>query len=80
MHSVQMPLVGANVLTLLAVLTGDLVGSTVLMTAGFAGVFLTLGLLAVVTVGALVSGVARSPVSMVPTGRTAHTGGRNELK
>ena len=38
------------------------------------------GVLDDAVVVALVSGVARSPVSMVPTGRTAHTGGRTELK
>ena len=65
MKSLQMPLLGGHILALLTVLTGDIVGSTVLMTAGFAGVFLTLAALAVVAAAALVDGVAHRPVSIL---------------
>lgn len=69
MKTLQLRLLGANLLALLTVLTGDIVGSAPLTTVGFAGVFLTLALLALVTAATLVGGVARSPVSMRPTGR-----------
>jgi hypothetical protein len=69
MKTIQMRLLGVHILALLTVLTGDIVGSAVLTTAGFAGVFLTLGLLAVVTAATLVGGVARQPVSILAAGR-----------
>jgi hypothetical protein len=71
MKTLQLRLLGANVLALLTLLTADLVGSTLLTAAGFAGVFLTLGLLAVVTAASLVGGVARSPVSMLDARRVS---------
>jgi hypothetical protein len=69
MRTLQLRLLGANLLALLTLLTGDIVGATLLTTVGFVGVFLTLGLLAVVTAAALVGGVARSPVSMLDARR-----------
>jgi hypothetical protein len=69
MKTLQLRLLVANLLALLTVLTGDIVGSAPLTTVGFAGVFLTLGLLAVLTAATLVGGVAHTPVSMRPTRR-----------
>jgi hypothetical protein len=65
MQTLQIRLLGGHVLALLAVLTGDILASTVLMTVGFAGVFLTLAALAVVAAAALVDGVAHRPMSML---------------
>lgn len=66
MKTIQMRLLSVHILALLTVLTGDIAGSALLATIGFAGVFLTLGLLAVVTAAALLGGVARQPVSIRP--------------
>jgi len=60
----QLRLLGAHILALLTLLTGDIVGSTLLTTAGFAVVFSTLAALALVTTAALAGGVARTPVSI----------------
>ena len=71
MKTIQLRLIGINVLALLTVLTGDIVGSSLLTAVGFTGVFLILGLLALVATGALVGGVVRSPVSMRAVGRNS---------
>ena len=71
MKTMQLRLIGINVLALLTVLTGDIVGSSLLTAVGFTGVFLVLGLLALVATGALVGGVIRSPVSMRAAGRNS---------
>ena len=57
MKTIQLRLIGINVLALLTVLTGDIVGSSLLMTVGFTGVFLVLGLLALIGVRLVLGGL-----------------------
>jgi len=70
MNTVQMRLLGGHILAVLIALLGDVLGSTALATAGFAGAFLTLAALFVVMTGALLGGVAGQPVRMVASRRT----------
>jgi len=71
MNTVQTKLLGGHVLAVLTALLGDIFGSTIVATVGFAGAFLTLAALFVVMTGALVGGVASQPVQMLAPRRTS---------
>jgi len=70
MNTLQMQLLGGHILAVLTALLGDVLGSTLLATAGFAGAFLTLAALFVVMTGALLGGVTTQPVQMLSSRRT----------
>jgi len=70
MNMLRSQLLGGHILAVLTALLGDIVGSTVLATAGFVGAFLTLAALFVVMTGALLGGVTRQPLRMRSSRRT----------
>ncbi|MBV0925290.1 hypothetical protein KTS45_13880 [Halomicroarcula limicola] len=70
MKTLQNRLLGSHVLSLFALLLGDLLGSALLTTAGFAAAGLTLGALFVAMGGALLAGVERRPGTPILTPRT----------
>ncbi|WP_135303853.1 hypothetical protein [Haloarcula amylovorans] len=70
MKTLQNRLLGGHVLSLFALLLGDLLGSAPLTTAGFAAAGLTLAALFVAMSGALLTGIERRPDSPLLAPRT----------